>query len=385
MTEEKNTFNLLESIEGDAQTLKPTLTEQAIVCIGEYSIKAIFNQPPLEKIRQPFSILIGSSSDEIYKWLPPSFKPNIVLGFEKAKIDTHFWYNMLPFVSKDETLMEILKKLPFEELNGAIMLSSIWDGIGSVLLPTLIAKFKASNVDSLSLALLPSKVQPADAYFNAVASLSNCISTDGATVFLIDRDHLESYEGVDRDGTPIKGTVAANYLLNMFLEKDTLTQEVSELSRAFNAKIFTVLCATGASLRIYGSLENMLNAIMLKPLLDFNLSSSTILYALVRMPVSLKDKLPRGKMELSIASWFKGKANLKSFYVTEPIYVEDTSDRIDLILFVGGFETAQMFADLEKNVKSLRNYAIQKGLVKKEEWQAMMKNLGIKKDEETSS
>ena len=66
-----------------------------------------------------------------------------------------------------------------------------------------------------------------------------------------------------------------------------------------------------------------------------------MLYVLVRMPSSLKDKLPRGKIELAIASWFKEKANLKSIYIAEPIYVEDTSDRIDLVLFVGGFDTAQ--------------------------------------------
>lgn len=385
MTEEKNTFSLLESIESDTQNLKSRQNRQAIVCIGEYPIKTIFSQPRFNKDRQPFSILIDTSSDEIYKWVPEDFKPNLVLGFEKARVDTHFWYDVLSYVSKDETLTEILKKVPFEELNGALMMASIWDGIGSALLPNLIAKFKALNTNSLSLALLPSKVQPADAHFNAFASIGNCISTDGATVLLIDRDHLESYEGVDRDGTPIKGNIVANYLLNMFLAKNTLTQEVSELSRTFNAKIFTILCATGASLRIYGSLENMLNAVMLKPLLDFTISSSSVLYALIRMPVSLKDRLPRGKIELSIASWFKERANLKSIYVTEPIYVEDTSDRIDMVLFVGGFETMQMFAELEKNVKSLRNRAFQKGLVKKDDWQAMMKNLGLKKDEETPS
>jgi len=205
---------------------------------------------------------------------------------------------------------------------------------------------------------------------------------DGATIILVDRDHLESYEGVDRDGPPIKGNEVTNYMVNLFLTKETLTQEVSELSRTFNTKIFTILFASGASLRIYGSLENMLNAIMLKPLLTFDLSSSSLLYVLLRIPVSLKDKLPRGKIELSLASWFKEKANLKSIYVTEPIYVEDTSDRIDMALFIGGFETTQMFADFEKNAESLRNSAVQKGSVKNNEWQAMMTSLGLKKEEE---
>ena len=99
------------------------------------------------------------------------------------------------------------------------------------------------------------------------------------------------------------------------------------------------------------------------------------------MPTSLKDKLPRGKIELAIAGWFKEKANLKSMYITEPIYVEDSSDRIDLILFVGGFDTAKMFTDLDKKVKSMKNRAVEKGFIKEEDWQAMMKNLEEQKEQ----
>jgi len=39
------------------------------------------------------------------------------------------------------------------------------------------------------------------------------LATDGATVLLLERDQIESYEGVDRKGEPIKGNMVANYLL----------------------------------------------------------------------------------------------------------------------------------------------------------------------------
>ena len=44
--------------------------------------------------------------------------------------------------------------------------------------------------------------------------------TDGATVLLMERDQIETYEGVDRKGELIKGNMLANYLLNLFLEKE---------------------------------------------------------------------------------------------------------------------------------------------------------------------
>ena len=385
MNDVKNSFNVLDSIKKHIETLKPLLPKQATVYIGEYPIKVLLKQPYVDKTGQILQVLVGKSSDEVYKWIPKGFDPHLVLGFEDANIETHFWYNVLPFISQDETLINGLKKKPIEKLHSAIIVASVWDGIGSGSLPTLISKFKDSNINSLSVALLPSKIQPTDAYFNALAALGLCAGTDAATVLLLDRDLLENYEGVDRVGSLIEGNVVANYLVNLFLAKETLVDEISEQSRTFNTKMYTALLAAGASIKIYGSIENMLNATLLKPLLNFDLSTVSLLYVLTRMPSSLKDKLPRAKIELAIASWFKEKANLKSIYITEPVYVEDASDRIDIVLFVGGFDTTRMLLDYEKKTRGLRSRAVQKGFVDKKEWQAMMENLRIEKSEEASS
>jgi hypothetical protein len=93
------------------------------------------------------------------------------------------------------------------------------------------------------------------------------------------------------------------------------------------------------------------------------------------MPLQFKDRLPRGKMELAIANWFKEKARLKSIYVGEPIYVEDASDRIDVVMFVGGFAITELFASMEKKVSAIKNNAVERGFVSKDEWQSIVKNL----------
>jgi hypothetical protein len=159
------------------------------------------------------------------------------------------------------------------------------------------------------------------------------------------------------------------------LAKETLVQELAELSRSFNVKIYTVLSATGASLKIYGSLENILNTTLFRPLLTFELSSASLVYVLLRIPLQLKDKLPRGKIELAVANWFKERASLESIYISDPIYVEDFSDRIDLVMFVGGFDVTEMFASLEKEVSAIKNAAIERGLLSENEWQGIVKSL----------
>ena len=74
-----------------------------------------------------------------------------------------------------------------------------------------------------------------------------CLATDGATVLLMDRDQIESYEGVDRKGEPIKGNMVVNYLLNLFLAKETLVEEIAELSRLSTLNCSAAIVVTGAS------------------------------------------------------------------------------------------------------------------------------------------
>jgi hypothetical protein len=292
-----------------------------------------------------------------------------------TKIDTHFWFHVLPYVAENDEFMARLKNKLVDKQRDAVIVSSIWDGVGSALLPALISQFKAWNINSVALAVLPSKVQPSDVHFNAFSSMGICASEDSTPVVLIDRDSLENYVGVDRKGVTIMGNVVANYLLELMLTKDTIVQELSELSRTFNVKMYTVLSATGASFKIYGSLENILNAALFNPLLTFDLSSASVLYVLLRMPLQFKDKLPRGKIELAVANWFKKRASLNSIYITEPVYVEDVSDRIDVVMFVGGFDLTEMFTALEKKVNETKNQAIKKGLIKEDEWRGIVKSL----------
>jgi len=370
----KPNFDVIESIGKHIALLQPLLPNHAIICIGEYPMKILLEGPHASKTDDMMPIFIEKSTKEIDKWSQSRLEPYSILGLD-AKIDTHFWFNVLPHVVKNESFMGSLKNKLGDKQGDAIMVASIWDGIGSALLPTLISQLAEWNRDSVALTLLPSKVQPSDVHFNAFSSMGMCASKDSTPVILVDRDRLEGYVSVDRNGSTIVGNSVTNYLLELMLTKDTLVQELSELSRAFNVKLFTVLAATGASFKIYGSLENMFNAALFNPLLTFDISNASVLYVLLRMPLQLKDKLPRGKIELAVANWFKERANLNSIYVTEPLYVEDTSDRIDVVMFVGGFDLTKRFASLEKKVNATKNRVVKKGWIKEEEWKGLVKSL----------
>jgi len=367
-------FDVIENIGKHIDHLKPWVPSQAIICIGEYPIQILLKGPFIEKIDHVLPIFIDKSSKDIRKWSQSRLEPYNILGLD-TKLDTYFWFHVYPNIVKNGTFIARLKNKPIDSVRQAIIVSSIWDGIGSALLPSLSSQLKVLNINSLSLAVLPSKVQPPDVHFNAFSSIGISVSMDCPPVLLINRDNLENYVGVNRKGAKITGNIFLNYLLELLLAKETVVQELSELSRSFNVKLFTVLSTTGASLKIYGSVENILAAALLRPLLTFDLSSASVLYVLLRIPSQLKTKLPREKIELSIVNWFKDKASLKSIYFSDPVYVEDTSDRIDVVMFVGGFDVTEMFTSMEKDVNAIKGDAIDRGFISEEEWQGIVKSL----------
>jgi len=367
-------FDVIENIGKHIDLLKPLFPSQAIICIGEYPIQILLKGPFIEKIDDVLRIFIDKSSEDIRKWSQSRLEPYNILGLD-TKLDTYFWFHVYPNIIKNDAFIARLKNKPIDSVRQAIIVSSIWDGVGSALLPALSSQLKVLNINAVSLAVLPSKLQPPDVHFNAFSSIGISVSMDSTPVLLINRDNLENYVGVNRKGAKITGNIFLNYLLELLLAKETVVQELSELSRSFNIKIFTVLSATGASLRIYGSLENVLATALLRPLLTFDISSASVLYVLLRIPSQLKSKLPREKIELSIVNWFKDKASLKSIYFSDPIYVEDTSDRIDVVMFVGGFDVTEMFTSMEKDVNAIKGDAIDRGFISEEEWQGIVKSL----------
>jgi len=362
------------NIEKYTDTLKRLLPTKAIVCIGEYTINIVLKGSFGDKKGEGvLPIFVEKSTQDVIKWSQGRLDDDNIVCIDED-VNTHFWYDILPFVVNNEGFFAKIKNKPLEKIQSAIMVSSSWTGIGSALLPTLTSQFKELNVNSIALPILPSKAQPLDNQFNTFASIGLLASKD-STVLLVDRDNLENYKGVDRNGFAINGNTVLNYLLDLTLAKPTFVQELCELSNSFDTRMFTTLLASGASLKIYDSIENMLNTTLLRPLLNFDLSSATLLYVLIRMPFHLKDKIPRGKLELAIDNWFKDKANLESIYITDPIYVEDFGDRIDIALFVGGFETITRFASLEKRIMKIKNQAVKKGLITEEKWQVIAKSL----------
>jgi hypothetical protein len=357
-----------------AKSGKSRFPEKAVLSIGEYPIHLLLKSRLAYRPDGLLPLFIDKSSREITKWSSRPIDPDYIVGLD-SEADTHLWFNILPNVTNESPFITKLLSKPIKELRESLIVSSIWDGVGSALLPTLVAQFNERKIGSVALALMPSKVQPSESQFNAFAAVGKCSILNSATIVLLDRDSIDNYLGVDRRGNMLKGPDVLNYLLDLMLSKETLVDEFNELTKSFDAPIYTLMFGTGASIRVYGSIENILNTLLSKQFLPIDLASSELLYVLARVPSSLKDKVTRAKIEMAVANWFNDKATLKSIRISEPVYVEDTSDRIDIALFIGGFSTQKIFSGIEKKVNNMKNQAIKNGQLQEDEWKQIVKKL----------
>ncbi len=373
MENNQATFDVNANIQRHVSMLEPWFPTRAVVCVGEYPIRVLLKGQLAARTEEALPVFVDKSSKSITKWSPKPLDEHSFVGLDK-EVKGNLWFDSQPHVT-DSNFMARMKNTSIDRVHEAVVVASTWDGFGSAMLPSLLAQSKTWNLNCVAFTVLPSKVQPPDAYFNAFSSLGKCAQDDFAPIVLMHRDQLEGYVGVDRQGLVLKGNAVLDYVMDLVLAKDTFVQDLYDLLMPFNAHFCGVLTVTGASLKIYGSIENILSTTLVKPLSEFDLGSASLVYVVVRLPLKLKDKLAKGKIELAVADWFSDKATLRSVYVAEPVYVEDAFDRVDVVMVVGGFNTQKMFASMEKEVAPIKNHAIEKGFVKKEEWQAIAKAL----------
>jgi len=373
-------FDVNESILKHVASLKPWFPKQVIICTGEY-LTRILQKPSFEKgTNDRVPVFIGKNGEETANLQQAGLKPDSIFGFDED-VDTHFWFNALQYFTKNDKLTTYLKNKSLDKVREALIVASIWDGVGSAMLPTLVSKLKASNTKVVVFAVLPSATQPPDAQFNAYSALGLCAAENFAPILLMRRDYLDCYVGVDQKGSTITSNAVLDYILEMVLAKQkSFVHEISELAKPFNVRMFAVLSATGASLKIYGSFENVLNAALSKPFSEFDLSRALVAYVLIRVPSQFKSKLAKGKIELAVAKWFETKVKLKGICVSEPTYVEGSSDRVEVVMFVGSLDIAKLFPSIERETSAIKAHAIEQGLMKKADWQVIVKNLGKEED-----
>ncbi|MGD2201735.1 MAG: hypothetical protein PVJ38_08910, partial [Candidatus Bathyarchaeota archaeon] len=223
--------------------------------------------------------------------------------------------------------------------------------------------------------VFPSLGHSSDALFNAFSSLGQILIQGSGPIVILDRDRLDSFISVNRAGARLLGDDVPRYLAELFLDKKGIVRDLAKLSQAFKVELFTALMASGSSMEIYESLRNVLDVTLEQPLLDFDLSTISLVYVLIRAPLRMQEQFTKGYIELEVNDWLKDTLGLNVPQICEPVYVDEFNDRVDVIILVGGFDPQPLFKKVDERITRFDNLIKEHGFYDREVWDKIRQRL----------
>ncbi|MBD3207286.1 hypothetical protein GF319_13225 [Candidatus Bathyarchaeota archaeon] len=362
-------LKLLSNIKSHIKALKPVLPNRAVVTVGQYAID-LADIPPMQGVQTDL-IRVHHKKDLEYKTI-------IIYRNYSVEIDTeyepHYWFD-LKSQTKEEEIREKVERKVFRYHKDIFTVTNLGEGTSSGLLPSLHRFFNKNAKNNLALGIFPSMTHSSDALYNAF-SCTGMISLEKTTPMLFfDQGKLEQYVGVHRNGDTLEGVAALDYLLEMLLEDKGFLRDFYTISKNFNLQYFMPLMATGCSLEIYDNFRNILEISLEQPLLDADISTSSLIYVLVRSPASYSEEFTKGFIEYEVSRWLNESIGIDIPQVVDTIFKQEYGDRLDVVMLLGGFNTKPMFKRVYDRIERFSKMNLDQNLVDTEYWSKLRKNL----------
>jgi hypothetical protein len=361
-------FNVLERIKTHLDHIHHVLPSQIVITVGQYAFNAMKGSKRFNGDRTPTLLHILHRREVDHKTIDVDSDSDSTLTLETVS-EPHYWFDLHANLEEENRdFRDMLKEKIYDYQDETVAVGYLAEGMPSGVLPTLNTHLMQEGKSTLFLAIFPSMDYSSDALFNAYSSMGLLLLDEAGPIIFLDHSRLEKFVGVSRDGSLLTGGDAVKYLSEFLLEKKGLIRDFVRLSKSFKIDLFTVLMVSGASLEIYGSFRNILDITLEQPMLDFDLSTASLIYAIVRAPRRLKERLSKGHLELELNNWLKERANLDAPQICETIYVDEFGDRVDVVIFVGGFDTKRWFETLAQRISRFSRLIVDRELYNKEIW-----------------
>ena len=350
--------------------MESLLPDRAVITVGEYTLDAL-EPPGIDDEGLTDIIRVHHKKDLEHKtvYIDPEYDIEIDTLYEP-----HYWFDLLEHVDA-ETFYVAISRLIYDYYDEILTVVNLSEGSSSGLYPLLHRFLAKKEKNVLGISIVPSMSHSSDALFNSFSSMG-MISIDGSTpLLLIDQGKLEEYSGVHRVGEILRDIDVVDYLVEILLNKRGLIRDLYKLSRNFKIGMFSVLMATGCSIGIYESFRNILDVTLEQPLMEFDISTATMIYVLVRAPLYYRDEFTKGQIEFEVSQWLTESMGVDIPQICEPIFIDEFGDRVDVVILVGGFETKNMFREIYRRIERFSNMNLEQGLYDRELWDEIKKKL----------
>ena len=259
------------------------------------------------------------------------------------------WKRAENIVSEDRFLTDHLTFAGAEQSESVVLLTSLGGGTGGGVGPLVFDALTARGVrgDKVAFVTLPSRGESEQLHFNAYCSFSRLIRfrhrRNADLIIAIDNTNLYSHKYVDNYGQELTPNAALATVLEMLSNKSRIQGEnridLSDLVQASRSTgiIHCIPClALNHSLRIYENIEGILESATMKPMADLDLSSVLFSFLILRVPIAMKTRFSSEEILKEHYIWRERNLSSEILGHTEIRYKEETSDRIDALLILGG-------------------------------------------------
>lgn len=364
-------INLLASLRKQIEALSPVLPDKAVVTVGQYTLETLIDSPKLSEEDYYTLLRVIHKKDLQHKTIHIDPKFSLMAD---TLYEPHYWFDMGEYYEKIDIEKE-LEHLIYGYHKQVLTLSNISEGACSGILPEIHRFLAKHEKSTIGVVLFPSMNHSSDALYNAFSAVGRILIDNSTPLIIFDQGLMEDYNGVHRKGDVLQDTGIIDYFIDMLLDKENIIRELDRLSRSYAVNIYSPLLATGCSLDIYGSFRNILEISLEQPLMEMDLKTATMVYVLVRAPLSYQDDFQKGQLEFEVTQWLQESIGIDIPQICEPLFVDEYGDRVDVIIMVGGYDTGKKFNEVYNRIERFSKMNVDQNLVDKEEWEKIKKKM----------
>lgn len=354
----------MSALKRQIDALQPILPDRALITVGRYTLDSLIDTIKITKETQSSLIRVLHRKDLEHKTI--DLDPHNSIEIDSF-YEPHYWFDLSEYFTQN-TFKETLETRIFDYHKEILSLTNLSEGTASGMLPQIHEHLAHLKKNTLGLGIFPSLTHSSDALFNAFSCVGQIFTERSTPMVLIDQGHLESFTGVNRIGEVLQDKEVLDYIVEMIWDKPGFIRDLYKLSNSYEIRNYGILFAAGCSMDVYEHFRNILEITLEQPLFDFDITTATIVYVLVRAPIQFRDRLTKGQIEYEVNKWLLETLNVDIPQICEPIYVEEYNDRIDVLILVGGFDTSILFKKIHKRIKRFSDMNVKQGLIEKDLW-----------------
>ena len=232
----------------------------------------------------------------------------------------------------------------------SFFMGSLSEGIVAGVAPFLnsVAKEKNPNISRIFIVTLPGEDASEQVQFNAYCGLANLLQSGIEVAIIMQDSVLKTLKGISRSGAELDADFLIPSMCDMLLAIDVEgLAELSHIAQSFRLQVLSPTFAYGASYEIYGSIANIVEYSLYNIMVPMNYENVIVAVAIARVPRRLLEKVGLDSLQEQFTGWTRRRFPAIRGSLLRVITKEESSDRIDVILLLGG-KNLELIADVMK-------------------------------------